>query len=116
MNILNLLSLHFLSQKSIHAKEGSRINQYAITYFQNGFILFGGWTENGESKTIARFDLATSNWSKIGDLKTGRHAHGVIYDGEVFLVIGGYGDRYTEKCILSGTDFNALVTYHSHES
>ena len=79
---------------------------YAITYFQNGFILFGGTTSsNYYSKTIARLDLATTTWSKLGDLKTGRRGHGVIYDGHVFLVVGGWGDRKTEKCTLSGKEF-----------
>ena len=58
-----------------------------------------------ESNTVARLDLATSGWMKLGELKTRRSGHGVIFDGEVFLVIGGEGDKKTEKCKLSGNGF-----------
>ena len=95
------LKVHFLFIE----KTETYIYGYAITYFQNGFILFGGWTSStSNSKTIARLDLATTTWSKLGDLKTGREGHGVIYDGQVFLVVGGYGNRKTEKCTLSGME------------
>ena len=88
-------------------KESERaICAYAIAYFDNGFILFGGWTLTAiRSKTIARLDLETSNWTKLGDLNSGRYAHGVIYDGQVFLVVGGQGNLKTEKCTLSGNEF-----------
>ena len=54
---------------------------------------------------IARLDLATSSWTKLGDLKTARSHHGVIFNGEVFLVAGGRGNLKTEKCTLSGNEF-----------
>ena len=91
--------------------DSDEISRYAITYFQNGFILFGGWTSDTYySKTIARLDLTTTTWSKLGDLKTGRIGHGVIYDGQVFLVVGGNGNRKTEKCTLSGTEFKEQIS------
>ena len=47
-----------------------------------------------------------SLWAKVGDLQKSRHGHGSIYDGSVFMVIGGQLDHKndaapTEKCILS---------------
>ena len=99
-------------EHSIHLEVDSLISCYAITYYQNGFILFGGWTATGDTSTIARLDLATSSWTKLGDLKTARNGHGVIYDGDVFLIIGGYGDLDTEKCTLSGTDSNCKFPIH----
>ena len=84
-----------------------------MTYFDNAFILFGGYQGiyNKHSNMIARLDLATEEWSKIGELRTVRGGHGVIYDGEFFMVIGGYDNRYgsikTEKCKLSGKEFNS---------
>ena len=41
-------------------------------------------------------------------MATGRFQHNVIYDGEVFMVIGGYESAYadtlhSEKCTLSGS-------------
>ena len=74
--------------------------------FENGFILFGGFTENEASKTIARFDLATTSWNKLGELRTPRETHGVVYVDEVFLNIGGWISQRTEKCTLSGIFLN----------
>ena len=63
----------------------------------------------GARSTIARLDLATSSWTKLGNLETARNGHGVIFDDDVFLVIGGWSfDRKTlrsEKCTLSGNEF-----------
>ena len=49
--------------------------------------------------------METTTWSKLGDLKLGREGHNVIHDGEVFLVVGGNGNLKTEKCSLSGNEF-----------
>ena len=98
--------IHLLLITIIHSNEAhDYISNYAVTYFQNGFIIFGGIVDNVPSKTIARLDLATTSWSKLGDLQTGRREHGVIYDGDVFLIIGGWGDYKTERCSLSGKEF-----------
>ena len=79
---------------------------YAIIHFQNGFILFGGLlSQTAGFATIARLDLATSSWTKLGDLKTARDGHGVIFNGEAFLVVGGRDEKKTEKCTLSGNEF-----------
>ena len=50
--------------------------------------------------------MTTRNWIKIGDLEYKRYAHNVIYNGEVFLVYGGYDSKAlkSEKCVLSGTE------------
>ena len=93
-----------LSLLLVQRKVASHISHYAMIYYQNGFILFGGLAD---VKTIARLDFATSNWTKLGDLNTGRDRHGVIYDDQVFLVIGGFGNYKTEKCSLSGTSFES---------
>ena len=76
-----------------------------MLYFDGGFILFGGKTPSGMSRVIARLDLGTTSWSKLGDLTTYRDQHNVIYDGEVFMVIGGqFSDNlHSEKCSLSGS-------------
>lgn len=71
-----------------------------MIYYSNGFMVFGG---HSTDTTIARLDLSTTHWSKLGKLSTGRHGHNVIYDGSAFMVIGGYGNKPTEKCVLSGS-------------
>ena len=76
---------------------------YAVVHFQEAFIYFGGMGSSGES-LIAKFGTTTRQWSNLGNLVTGRHSHGAIFDGAHFIVIGGYRDAYTtEKCSLSGS-------------
>ena len=41
-------------------------------------------------------------WSLAGKLNQGRQGHGVIFDGDQFLVIGGHGTHKTESCIPNG--------------
>ena len=80
----------------------SFISHTAMISHRNGFILFGGFMDRYKSsRTVARLDLATTSWSKLGELRYRRHGHGVIFDGEVFLVIGGEWDKRTEKCTMS---------------
>ena len=48
---------------------------------------------------------------KAGTLKNGRYAHGVIFDGEKFLVVGGSvsGDLVTnEVCTLEGSSMTCV--------
>ena len=81
---------------------------------ENGFILFGGVADNKSSKTIARLDLATTSWSKLGELQTTRQGHGVIFDGHVFMVIGGQYTKKTEKCTLSGKELKGYLQKHKN--
>ena len=92
-----------LLKAPIPFEDTHRVYGFAILYFDNGFIIFGGHGKSGRTKVIARLDLATSSWSKLGDLNTARRFHNVIYDGEVFMVIDGNASLKTEKCVLSGS-------------
>ena len=48
-------------------------------------------------------DAVTRTWSLAGNLKQARRGHAVVFDGEKFLVIGGYGNsEKTENCVLNG--------------
>ena len=80
----------------------SYVAHYSMLYFENGFIIFGS---NGATSVIAKLDLQTTSWIKLGDLTLERWNHNVIYDGEVFIVVGGLAtnDIKTEKCSLSGS-------------
>ena len=39
--------------------------------------------------TIARFDPVQNSWTKLGNLKVARLAHGVIQVNNEFIVVGG---------------------------
>jgi len=62
------------------------------------------WTKS----IIARLDGKSFEWTIVGDLNVGRHAHNAIYLNGYFIVVGGYGERYqwykgitTEKCVYN---------------
>ena len=68
-------------------------------------------------------DTVTAQWSKVGELKYSRSDHGVIFDGNRFLAVGGmgdYGDLMSEICTLSEggitcvDDFPILPLYYSY--
>ena len=96
------------------------MDYYSMLYLEGGFIVFGG-AESPTKSVITRLDLSTTSWTKLGDLKVGRVHHNVIYDGEVFIVVGGPTDSIkTEKCTLSGSTMTcseqspALTGYHKY--
>ena len=74
-------------------------NEYAVVYYEDSFIYFGGFALDDvdddfmDFSTIAKFDTTTRQWSRIGNLINeanfpGRKAHGAIFDGSYFLVVG----------------------------
>ena len=75
-----------------------------MLFLEGGFIVFGG-SPLATSSVIARLDLSTTSWSKLGELKVGRDRHNVIYGGKDFVVVGGTSSSTikTEKCSLSGS-------------
>ena len=65
--------------------------------------MIGGQT-GSYSKTIAKLDSISYEWTKAGDLIVGRRAHNVIFDGSNIIVVGGHigGDSVkTEKCTIA---------------
>ena len=65
--------------------------------------MIGGQTDKSENdSTIGKLD-SNSNWSKAGELSTGRYGHAAIYDGNFMLVVGGQGHHKTEKCAFSSS-------------
>ena len=77
-----------------------------IVYHHDSFYVFGGKTRFTE-KTIGRLDIATQRWSKAGELNRARYGHGVIYDGEVFIVAGGI-ESVTESCSLDNDSITCV--------
>ena len=83
------------------------INFAPIIYAEGAFYVVGGYTYrcstcSSELKTIGRLG-ADGEWTRAGELNTGRHAHKVIYDGEFLIVVGGVAtfDTFkTEKCSI----------------
>ena len=87
-------------------KESSFIVLAPIIHVDGAFYVIGGLTiSNNFSKTIARLDSSSYEWSKAGDLTSGRHSHNAIFDGSDIIVIGGFGGfgvpLNTEKCSIA---------------
>ena len=55
-------------------------------------------------------DSITKSWSLAGTLNSGRHGHSAVFDGEKFLVVGGYDDVEAEYCKLEGKN----ITCENH--
>ena len=80
-----------------------------MLHHNRAFFIFGGYSDSNKYEdTIARLDAETKTWSKAGSLKNGRYAHGAIFDGEKFIVVGGYngGAVENEVCTLIGTSMS----------
>ena len=67
--------------------------------------MIGGKTGSSNySKTIAKLDSISYEWTKAGDLVAGRYAHNAIFDGSDIIVVGGSvisGSVKTEKCTIA---------------
>ena len=87
------------------SEASSYVRSYAVVYHERAFYVFGGYGASN-IKTIAKLDAEITTWSKAGVLVNGRHAHGAIFDGEKFLIIGGWGSFKNEVCTLD----NATMT------
>ena len=72
------------------------------------FYILGGWNtvHNDALSTVAKFNAADNQWTKIGELQNARWAHGAIYlwTDDKFVVVGGKqiqtSDVRTEICTL----------------
>ena len=74
-----------------------------IVFVDGAFYVIGGAT-GSYSKTIARLDSISHEWSKAGDLIQGRCGHNAIFDGSDIIVVGGevgIGSVKTEKCTIA---------------
>ena len=75
-----------------------------IVFVDGAFYVIGGAT-GSYSKTIARLDSISYEWSKAGDLIEGRRGHNTIFDGSDIIVVGGYAGKdvslKTEKCTIA---------------
>ena len=90
----------------IPSKDNSYIYRAPIIHVEGAFYVIGGVTgSTGYSKTIARLDSISYEWSKAGDLISGRYGHNAIFDGSNIIVIGGYAGSgvslKTEKCSIA---------------
>lgn len=77
-----------------------------IVHFNASFFLFGGKNGSTGLSRIASYSPVTNQWISRGQLLTRREYAGVIWDGDAFIVIGGWieagDDGSSEKCHFVG--------------
>ena len=77
---------------------------FEIVAHSDSFILFSGTsgsTYDGQTDKIAKYNPASDQWTKIGNLQQSRRGFGVIKMGKKFIVMGGKFDgMHTEVCEL----------------
>ena len=90
---------------------------YAPVYHRNYFYIFGGRNAHyGFATTkIARLDTHTKTWSIVGELNNPRLGHSVIFNGQVFFVVGGKSHltqetepMKTEQCTLASGKMSCI--------
>ena len=88
----------------IPTKDGSYIHLAPIIFVDGAFYVIGG-DRGSNSKTVAKLDSSSHEWSKAGNLVVGRNGHNAIFDGSHIIVVGGYksggGSAKTEKCTIA---------------
>ena len=70
-----------------------------ISRFGTGFPHFEAILNYENLKTLIT-DLVTESWFLVGSLNYARFGHNVIFDGQHFLVVGGYDEFKNEVCTL----------------
>ena len=88
----------------------SKIYSAPTLFFADHFWIFGGLDGKGGSQ-IARYDPNSDVWTDFGRLAAGRDGHNVIFTQEGFFVIGGNGNKPTEKCKFD--DFGCDCSMHA---
>ena len=82
------------------------ISYYAVVFHAGNFYYFGGRDNTGTHlRSILCLNAASWTWSNVGQLNSGRLAHGVIQVENKFMVLGGDGTKRNEACILSNGYF-----------
>ena len=66
-----------------------RLADYAAVSFAKSVFIYGGNDGKSELKTVAEY--RNSEWSHAGNLLYSREGHNAIINGNVALVMGGFG-------------------------
>ena len=91
----------------------STIINVPIIYHKSSYYVFGGKAQySGDSYAyddIARFDEQRT-WKRLepGKLIKARYGHEVVMFGDSFMIIGGNGSQYNQKCDYA--DWGDVIT------
>jgi len=89
-----------------------------IVHIDGSFYVVGGRTARlPYETTIAKLDANSREWSRVGDLSSGRRAHAAIFDGTYLIVVGGQVDdsddsgaqsQPTERCSIASDEVTCV--------
>ena len=71
-------------------------------YYQQSFIVFGGYDNGRRSSIIAQYNPASDSWKKLGDMIVARSHHTGIRSLNSFYIYGGYQKSTVEVCTITG--------------
>ena len=104
--------MFFLNQIKLW-KPGIKANKFIsdapIVHYSNAFYVFGGYVDDDESNIIGRLDASTLTWTKAGELNYARNGHGAIFNNELIIVAGGYGNNAKKKTESCSANENGVV-------
>ena len=89
--------------------EGTWIYDFPIVALDTSFYIFGGSPSATIGTVIASFDTISKQWERLGELKQARWAHGVIVHQGEFIVVGGGGEKWTERCTLNDNSIQCNI-------
>ena len=76
-------------------------------YYQQSFIVFGGWDNVSRSSIIAQYNPASDSWKKLGDMVRPRNSHTGIRSLASFYIYGGSAST-VEVCTLAGDSIECV--------
>ena len=77
-------------------------------YYQQSFIVFGGYDKGSGSSIIAQYNPASDSWKKLGDMVRPRDSHTGIRSLDSFYIYGGWETSTVEVCILTGDSIECV--------
>ena len=66
-----------------------RLADYAAVSFGNSVFIYGGNDGKAEMRTVAEY--RNGIWNKVGDMLYKREGHNAILNGNIALIMGGFG-------------------------
>ena len=66
-----------------------RLADYAAVSFGNSVFIYGGNDGKAEMRTVAEY--RNGEWNKVGDMLYKREGHNAILNGNIALIMGGFG-------------------------
>ena len=88
-------SKRFIKQFPLHLrvtndrKSYLRLADYAAVSFGNSVFIYGGNDGKAEMRTVAEY--RNGEWNKVGDMLYKREGHNAVLNGNIALIMGGFG-------------------------